>query len=150
MAQALEKISELSGYDIHISGAFPELPVNVSMKNATIEDVFTRILSNVNHALKWDLDQGRVTVFFFGTPDRKQSLKKSFTSGPPAVARPPQPSAVFSNRLPVPGLSGPPPSPAHRSPSTPSGVAETSLPDVRMSGTDTRFVQGTPTGDVSP
>lgn len=85
LKKVLEKISELSGYEIYISGSWPhQAQISINLQHTSIEDALSRVLYRVNHAVKWDMQQRKLTVFLFPSFRHEKGRKLPAVFDPPA------------------------------------------------------------------
>jgi hypothetical protein len=154
--KVLEIVSEASGYEIILEGAWEDLTVSVKLEKASLEETLRRALRNVNHTAVWDEEEKRISLFVFaegGEPDRKQVRKQ-----PAGKVRPPWPSSgrkregrsVNANQ---PGDSGsrvlrPKIRPGSRPnifDSNAGNFEQGQIPEITVSGEGAAFLQGSPT-----
>lgn len=139
----LEKISKLSGYEIFVTGESVEYKISINLKNVTIEESLTRILKGINHAVKWDDNHCKVTLFLYGIPKAHNKTKK-FAGLPSILSIKPEPglpTLQMPNEYQSEGFE------AGRS--NRDHLRDSNL-NLNVSGANTTFIQGTPTGHLGP
>jgi hypothetical protein len=139
----LEKISKLSGYEIFVTGESIEYKISINLNNVTIEDSLTRILKGINHAMKWDDKHRKVTLFLYDRSETRNKRKKSTGL-----------SSILSIK-PEPGLPTLQNSNEYQSKGFDAGISNREYRrdnnvNLNISGANTTFVQGTPTGHFDP
>ena len=145
----IEKIAELSGYEIFVSENYYDHKISINLKTVTIEKSLTRILKGINHAIIWDEEHRKLTIILYGIPSAHSGTKK-FTGLPPMSSVKP----IYTDK------TGPSPNlpvfhMSNRSSSEgPDASMNSKHPfrdsNLNVSGTNTIFVQGTPSGHFDP
>jgi type II secretory pathway component GspD/PulD (secretin) len=153
LTNVLEKISQISGYEIEFDQEWGNHPVNTQFENESLEDALSRVLVNLNHALIWNDNEKKISIFINGETGARRSKLSPSVSGSSSVSRgievQRRPIAESSDRVPSRSSDG------VRDSSAPTSVRksreqvpqpEGDLP-VSLSGNKTRFEQGTSTID---
>jgi hypothetical protein len=154
--EVLEIVSEVSGYEIILEGAWEDLTVSVKLEKATLEETLRRALRNVNHTAVWDEAEKTISLFVFdesGVSDKKQVRKQ-----PAGKVRPPWPSSGRkreggSVNATQPGDSRSrvlqprirPGSRRNIFDSNSGNFEQEQIPEITVSGEGTAFLQGSPT-----
>lgn len=152
----LERLSLVSGYDIHISGDYTDFTVSMKLKDVTLEKALERILKGIDHALKWNKETRKVSLFLYNGPkmNNQRVTLPDFTPSFPVMPPPQEKPDEIQENLETDSsddrdLTEP-------DSGTPDDSRENRVrdklwkrTDLPLSGSDTDFIQGTRTGDMS-
>jgi len=144
----LEKISELSGYEIFVTGESVDYTISIDLKDVTIEKSFTRILKGINHAAEWDDTHRSITLYLYGSHKNDNKTEKFIGLSPLLNIKP-----VIKNTEPVPDRSTPQISNGYQPESSTQNNRDYPRDrniTLNVSGVKTSFVQETPTGSLGP
>ena len=136
----LERISILSEYKIFVTGQDRDYRISIDLKNVTIEKALPRILKGINHTMEWDTQHRKVTLSLYGRQKINYKTKKKSGVSPLLHLK-----TRIKEAGPNPNLSG----------SSGAGIkrrdySRKSNVNLNVSGVNTTFVQGTPTGHLGP
>jgi hypothetical protein len=147
--QVMERISEISGYEIVFDEEWENVPVSLSIENESLDRALKRVLANLNHALVWNEEERKIKIFISGKTGSARS--KSSYSSRPLSERSPGTDMGFdsssydrtpSYSMPSESVEG-----SERIDRLPGISSQQQGPSVSITGGETRFEQASSTID---
>jgi len=78
--QVLGRISKASGYEIVFDEEWGNVPVSLSFENEPLDKALNRVLANLNHAVVWNEEERKISIFISGKTGSGRSTS-SYSSG---------------------------------------------------------------------
>jgi type II secretory pathway component GspD/PulD (secretin) len=148
LTQVLERISDASGYKIVVDEKWGKVRVSLSFENESLDNALNRVLANLNHAVVWNEQERKISIFISGKTDSGKS-KSSYSSeatreGYPSVETEYDRDSSVSNEKPP---SYAPYDRSQRIKRLPESGPSQQEPAVSVTGEKTRFGQNSSTID---
>ena len=94
LGNVLNKLAESSGYRIEFNRKWSDYPVNVRIKDESLDDALKRVLNDFNYAIVWDERAKIVTLFIYGATEPGTQPRGYAGSTPDAAPVGPRPQAA--------------------------------------------------------
>ena len=146
LTQIFKELSEISGYKIQFNNQWGDVPVNLNFKNVPLDKALNRILAKLNHAVIFNEEEKKITIFILGKAD-SGGPASSYSPGSSGGNYPGDSGREESGFEPMPSGEGrtTPGEEAEKIAPFPSRTPRQGAPAVSVTGRKTRFGQSTST-----